>query len=332
MAASSFTDTVDALFTLAADGRGAVMVIVRGHDPVSLLRRSPLLAAKLALFAGDRDAGTVAYEIAETIARRHNIAGARTVRPDDQRIKGIHEALTSGEWTLDHIDSYEILPYFSGWVRRTRDAIAQYPEWRDWSVHWSARRDHVRAVRRLAQNDRAYLRSVIEQDLLMVRQVSDMIGRETPPSVEGPADCSFFICYARQDEELADRAISVLTLHLCETWQDKTRIVVGDSVRQAIDEGMTANRYGLVLLTRNLIGRPWPAAEIDALLSLATRPEGRLFPIAVDLERKQVRRFDRRLAALITHNDLWLMSGRIGPHWYPAIEAVIDEVLTIDTA
>ena len=58
-----------------------------------------------------------------------------------------------------------------------------------------------------------------------------------------------FICHASEDKDEFVRPLAeALRAHHLEVWYDEFALEVGDSLREAIDRGLAASRYGIVVL------------------------------------------------------------------------------------
>jgi hypothetical protein len=76
-----------------------------------------------------------------------------------------------------------------------------------------------------------------------------------------------FICHASEDkatfvrplaEALRERHVSV--------WYDEFELKLGDSIRRAIDKGLSQSRFGIVVLSTAFFSKEWPQYELDALV------------------------------------------------------------------
>jgi hypothetical protein len=70
-------------------------------------------------------------------------------------------------------------------------------------------------------------------------------------------------------------------------WLDDAEIKWGDSVSGKINEGLRTSQYALVCLSEAFLKRPWPEAEMGAVLSLQNaRGEKRLLPLILNSKDK----------------------------------------------
>jgi len=52
-----------------------------------------------------------------------------------------------------------------------------------------------------------------------------------------------------------------------EVWFDAYELVLGESLRQRIDEGLAASRFGVVVLSRQFFEKGWPQSELNGLFA-----------------------------------------------------------------
>lgn len=106
-----------------------------------------------------------------------------------------------------------------------------------------------------------------------------------------------FISHAGEDKEtvaiplrdaLVDLGVSV--------WLDKTELTIGDSLRQKIDQGIRASRFGIVILSDRLFAKGWTNHELDGLVTRTVAGEQTLLPIWHNLTGDQVRAYSPSLA------------------------------------
>ena len=62
-----------------------------------------------------------------------------------------------------------------------------------------------------------------------------------------------FICHASEDKDEFVRPLAeALRTHHLEVWYDEFALEVGDSLREAIDRGLAASHYGIVVLSLSM--------------------------------------------------------------------------------
>jgi hypothetical protein len=77
-----------------------------------------------------------------------------------------------------------------------------------------------------------------------------------------------FICHASEDKDSFVRplAAALRDSHL-EVWYDEFSLVVGDSLRESIDKGLSKSRYGIVVLSPAFFSKKWPLRELNGLVA-----------------------------------------------------------------
>jgi len=75
-----------------------------------------------------------------------------------------------------------------------------------------------------------------------------------------------FICHASEDKDDFVRSLAKrLKKRHVEVWYDEFSLKPGDSIRRAIDRGLSQSRYGIVVLSKNFFNKGWPQWELDGL-------------------------------------------------------------------
>lgn len=76
-----------------------------------------------------------------------------------------------------------------------------------------------------------------------------------------------FICHAAEDKDSLVRPLAeILRKHRVEVWYDEFCLRPGDSLRRAIDRGLTSSRLGVVVLSPDFFSKSWPQWELDGLV------------------------------------------------------------------
>ncbi len=97
-----------------------------------------------------------------------------------------------------------------------------------------------------------------------------------------------FLSYASEDKELAENIAQKLQQNGIDTWWDEWCINDGDSLRQKIDEGLTACTHFIVLLTPISIKKRWVNEEIDAAFVRMVDQQCKFIPLRHDLPVNQL--------------------------------------------
>jgi hypothetical protein len=88
-----------------------------------------------------------------------------------------------------------------------------------------------------------------------------------------------FLCYATEDEPLAEKIASAMQSKGIDTWWAPWFIYSGDSLRQKIDEGLGDCTHFIVLLTPTSIKKPWVNQEMDAGLVRKLKGRCKFIPL-----------------------------------------------------
>ena len=109
-----------------------------------------------------------------------------------------------------------------------------------------------------------------------------------------------FICHASEDKDEFVRPLAeALRSHHLEVWYDEFALDIGDSLRQAIDRGLAASRYGIVVLSPSFFRKRWPNRELNGLVARETvEDRGMILPVWHHVEREEVVAFSPPLADL----------------------------------
>jgi hypothetical protein len=106
-----------------------------------------------------------------------------------------------------------------------------------------------------------------------------------------------FISHASEDkEEVAIPLRDALVALGVTVWLDKTELVVGDSLRRKIDQGIRSSRFGIVVLSKQFFAKGWTNHELDGLVTRTVAGEQSLLPIWHGLGVADVRSYSPSLA------------------------------------
>ena len=78
----------------------------------------------------------------------------------------------------------------------------------------------------------------------------------------------FFLSYAGEDREFADRIARTLSERTLRVWYAPWEIAVGDSIVDRINEGIKDSAYVGVVLSPSSVDKPWCKAELNAALQM----------------------------------------------------------------
>ena len=78
-----------------------------------------------------------------------------------------------------------------------------------------------------------------------------------------------FISHASEDKDAFVRPLAhALQEAGLKVWYDEFALKLGDSLREAIDRGLGASQYGLVVLSHRFFSKDWPQRELNGLFAM----------------------------------------------------------------
>lgn len=102
-----------------------------------------------------------------------------------------------------------------------------------------------------------------------------------------------FISHASEDKPFVKNLADTLIRYGVDAWYDDYEIEIGDSIRSKINEGLSASRYGVVVLSHHFFNKKWPKAELASLAGALE--EGRLLPVFHGITVNEVGQYDALL-------------------------------------
>jgi hypothetical protein len=94
---------------------------------------------------------------------------------------------------------------------------------------------------------------------------------------------SVFICHASANKPFVNKLYKDLRKFGVQVWLDEREIVVGDSLHDAITDGLERSDYTIVVLSSTSIKRPWVRKEIKASFQLEIESgRRRILPIVIE--------------------------------------------------
>ena len=92
-----------------------------------------------------------------------------------------------------------------------------------------------------------------------------------------------FISHGSKDKPFVRKLTADLERNGVAVWLDEKDIRVGDSIRQSIEDALDCSDFGIVVLSKNSIKRPWVKLELDALYTLeAKRKRSLILPAVIE--------------------------------------------------
>lgn len=109
-----------------------------------------------------------------------------------------------------------------------------------------------------------------------------------------------FVSHAWEDkDDFVEEFVRALENRNLKVWYDKNRLKWGDSMRNKIDEGLRASKFGVAVLSPSYIaeGKYWTKAELDGLFQLESIGGKKLLPIWHNLTKNQVMEYSPMIAS-----------------------------------
>jgi hypothetical protein len=118
-----------------------------------------------------------------------------------------------------------------------------------------------------------------------------------------------FVCHASEDKEAVVRPLAEALQRLgYAVWYDEFVLKAGDSLRRRIDHGLSASRYGVVVLSTSFFQKNWPQYELDGLVQRENDGGAKvIIPIWHGVDVKTVAAYSPTLAdrvAILSSNGL----------------------------
>jgi len=182
--------------------------------------------------------------------------------------------------------------YFGGLMKRSP---ARIPVPRD--GHWYLAIDlgggagRVRSSVRIEPPPRGNLPVYHEPGAQSLRDMLDVRHPQRPadPDLLDGRTWDVFISHASEDKSnVAIPLAEALQERGVTAWLDKAELRIGESLRRRIDQGLSASRFAVVVLSPSYFAKGWPLYELDGIVSLSVAGKQNLLPIWHELSRDEV--------------------------------------------
>ena len=108
-----------------------------------------------------------------------------------------------------------------------------------------------------------------------------------------------FICHASEDKDDVARPLAEeLRGRGLDVWYDEFSLRIGDSLRQSIDKGLGASRFGVVILSPSFFQKRWPQYELDGLVNRQMQGKKVILPVWHRVGRDEVDGFSSSLGGM----------------------------------
>lgn len=148
------------------------------------------------------------------------------------------------------------------------------------------------------QNDIANQKEVLNTIIHQIHNVDNI-----QSDAMGQKEFDFFISHATEDKESFVRPLAeLLTKKGHKIWYDEFQLVVGDSLRKKIDEGLKFSKYGIAVLSRDFFKKNWTEYELNGLVAKEMNGIKIILPIWHNVTRDEVLSFSPSLADKVALN------------------------------
>lgn len=109
-----------------------------------------------------------------------------------------------------------------------------------------------------------------------------------------------FISHGSEDKQSVARPLANrLAESGLKVWLDEAELVIGDSLREKIDEGLANSQFGVVILSPSFFAKNWPKSELDALVGRAMSGNRVILPIWHNMSAKDIAAISPLLSGLL---------------------------------
>jgi len=107
-----------------------------------------------------------------------------------------------------------------------------------------------------------------------------------------------FISHASEDKnDLARPLVKLLEAEGLSVWFDEQEIVLGDSLREKIDEGLSKSKWGVVIISHHFLEKNWPQAELDTIILRTISEKNSILPVWHNISAGDIAKKSPLLAA-----------------------------------
>ena len=120
---------------------------------------------------------------------------------------------------------------------------------------------------------------------------------------EEPQRFDVFLSHASEDKDDVARPLAeALRGHGLSVWYDEFELRVGDNLAAKLNAGISASRFGIIVLSEAFFAKRWTNHELNMLEHLWVTEGLMLFPIWHQLTEERVRAYRPSLASLVARS------------------------------
>jgi DNA-binding CsgD family transcriptional regulator len=105
-----------------------------------------------------------------------------------------------------------------------------------------------------------------------------------------------FISHASEDKAVARPLARALAAAGVRVWYDEDVLQIGDSLSEVIDAGLARSNFGIVVLSRHFMAKPWPRRELRGLVAREVQGQKAILPVWHGVSASEVAEFSPPLA------------------------------------
>ncbi|MDR6689978.1 hypothetical protein J2X55_000877 [Microbacterium sp. 1154] len=156
------------------------------------------------------------------------------------------------------------------------------------------------------------------------RPLRDVLDVRTPhrpddPDVLDGRTWDVFISHASEDKAAVAIPLAEALEHRgVSAWLDKAELRIGQSLRRRIDQGLSASRFAVVVLSPAYFAKGWPQYELDGIVTLNVAGKQTLLPIWHDVDHAEVASRSPSLADKVARSTV-----------DTEVEAIADEIAEV---
>lgn len=167
-----------------------------------------------------------------------------------------------------------------------------------------AERKKIQTAEKRREQEQLTHQRKITNELLTQKKLSDAYSiNELNSKMENTKEHDVFISHASEDKDSLVRPLAKELSSLgFDVWYDETTLKVGDSLRDKIDKGLVASRYGVVVLSEAFFAKNWPQYELNGLVAKEMHGGKVILPIWHKVSKDEVLQFSPTLADKVALN------------------------------
>ena len=125
-----------------------------------------------------------------------------------------------------------------------------------------------------------------------------------------------FISHATEDKLVLVEPLSRALINAGLTvWLDQSKLGVGDSIKESIEEGLANSRFAIVVLSPSYFAKHWTRWELNALMQKEAEGQRIILPVWYNLTKKEVQDYSP------------LLVDRYAAIWEKGLDSVVAEIV-----